>query len=111
MTTTTAPAKPTTAKGITFYTAAEAPPLEDDGIMTPPEIDEAVTSSLDLAPLAAGCVSQPELIATACPYQPAEDQTMCLEGLVESFAAFEPDKAVASCSHLQGHAAEICQAA
>jgi len=54
---------------------------------------------------------QPELIATACPDQPAEDQTMCIEGLVESFAAFEPDKAAASCGHLQGHAAEICQAA
>jgi hypothetical protein len=42
------------AKGIMFYTAADAPLLDDDGIMTPPEIDEAVTSTLDLAPLADG---------------------------------------------------------
>lgn len=54
---------------------------------------------------------QPELIATACPDQPAEDQTLCLEGLVESFAAYEPTKAAASCAHLQGKAAEVCQAA
>lgn len=54
---------------------------------------------------------KPELIATACPDQPVEDQTLCLEGLVESFAAFEPQKAAASCSHLKGQAAEICQAA
>ncbi len=50
--TSAAPASST--KGITFYTAADAPLLDDDGIMTPPEIDEAVTSTLDLTPLAAG---------------------------------------------------------
>ncbi|HYU32066.1 MAG TPA: hypothetical protein VEW48_07875 [Thermoanaerobaculia bacterium] len=54
---------------------------------------------------------KPELIANACPDQPVEDQTLCLEGLVESFAAFEPEKAAASCGSLTGHAAEICQAA
>ena len=54
---------------------------------------------------------QPELIATACPDQPAEDQTLCLEGLVESFAAYESDKAAASCGYLKGQAAETCQAA
>jgi hypothetical protein len=54
---------------------------------------------------------QPDLIATACPEQPIEDQTMCIEGLIESFAAYEPEKAAASCTHLKGQAAEICQAA
>ena len=41
--TSAAPASST--KGITFYTAADTPLLDDDGIMTPPEIDEAVTST------------------------------------------------------------------
>jgi len=54
---------------------------------------------------------QPELIATVCPSQPVEEQTMCLEGLVESFGNFQPDKAASSCSHLAGPAAEICRAA
>jgi quercetin dioxygenase-like cupin family protein len=44
----------TAAKGITFYRAAEAPLLDDDGIMTPPEIDESVRTTLDFTPLAAG---------------------------------------------------------
>jgi len=59
----------------------------------------------------AAVAKDPHLITTSCPEQPAEEQTMCLEGLVESFAAFEPEKAVESCGHLQGQAAEICQAA
>jgi len=54
---------------------------------------------------------QPELIATACPDQPVEEQTMCLEGLIESLAVYQPDKALASCGSLQGKAAEICLAA
>jgi quercetin dioxygenase-like cupin family protein len=41
------------SKGITFYRAADAPSLDDDGIMTPPELDESVRT-LDLTPLAAG---------------------------------------------------------
>jgi quercetin dioxygenase-like cupin family protein len=44
----------TTTKGITFYRAADAPLLDDDGIMTPPHLDESVLTTLDLTPLAAG---------------------------------------------------------
>ena len=44
----------TTARSITFYTAAGAPLLDDDGIMTPPEIDSTVAEAFDLAPLANG---------------------------------------------------------
>jgi quercetin dioxygenase-like cupin family protein len=47
--TTAAPAKP-----ITFYTAAGAPSLDDDGIMTPPQIDPAVIDAFDFTPLADG---------------------------------------------------------
>jgi quercetin dioxygenase-like cupin family protein len=46
---TDAPAKP-----ITFYTAADAPLLEDDGIMTPPEIAPTVVEAFDFAPLGDG---------------------------------------------------------
>jgi quercetin dioxygenase-like cupin family protein len=52
--TTTTPTPSATTKSISFYAAAEAPLLDDDGIMTPPELDESVVSSLDLSPLAAG---------------------------------------------------------
>jgi hypothetical protein len=45
---------PTTAKSITFYTAADAPSLDDDGIMSPPDLDESIRTNLDLTPLAAG---------------------------------------------------------
>ena len=48
--TTAAPA----TKSITFYSAAEAPLLDDDGIMTPPEIEPTVVEALDFTPLAAG---------------------------------------------------------
>lgn len=41
-------------KGIAFYRADEAPTLDEDGMMTPPDLDEAVTTTLDLTPLAAG---------------------------------------------------------
>ena len=43
-----------TQKGITFYRADDAPSLKADGIMTPPELDEEVYTTLDLRPLAAG---------------------------------------------------------
>jgi hypothetical protein len=59
----------------------------------------------------AAVAKQPESIATVCPDQPAEEQTLCVEGLIESLAVYQPDKAVASCGALQGKAAEICQAA
>jgi hypothetical protein len=54
---------------------------------------------------------QPDLIATACPEQPAAEQTLCLEGLVESLAVYEPAKATAACGQLSGPAAGVCQAA
>jgi quercetin dioxygenase-like cupin family protein len=41
-------------KAITFFDAADAPLLDDDGIMTPPALDEAVYTTLDLTPLADG---------------------------------------------------------
>jgi quercetin dioxygenase-like cupin family protein len=44
----------TTGKGITFYTATEAPLLDEDGIMSPPELDPSVLTTFDLTPLAAG---------------------------------------------------------
>lgn len=39
---------------ISFYRADDAPLLDEDGIMTPPELDPAVYTTLDLRPLAAG---------------------------------------------------------
>jgi quercetin dioxygenase-like cupin family protein len=44
----------TATRGITFYEAADAPLLDDVGMMTPPELDPAVYTTLDLTPLAAG---------------------------------------------------------
>lgn len=43
-----------TTKGIRFYDAGEAPLLDDDGIMTPPFLEEEVYTGLDLTPLADG---------------------------------------------------------
>ena len=44
----------TSAKAITFYEATEAPLLDDDGMMAPPELDESIYTTLDLTPLADG---------------------------------------------------------
>jgi len=44
----------TARRSITFFKAAEAPLLDDDGIMTPPHLEEEVLTTLDLSPLAAG---------------------------------------------------------
>jgi quercetin dioxygenase-like cupin family protein len=41
------------AKGIAFYRATDAP-LLDDSTMSPPRVDKAVYTTLDLKPLAAG---------------------------------------------------------
>jgi quercetin dioxygenase-like cupin family protein len=41
-------------KPITFYEAATAPSLDDDGIMTPPHVDPTVLEAYDLTPLGAG---------------------------------------------------------
>jgi quercetin dioxygenase-like cupin family protein len=41
-------------KGIVFYRSEEARPLDDDGMMSPPDIPEEVYTTLDLAPIAAG---------------------------------------------------------
>lgn len=41
-------------KGLRFYRAADAPSLEDDGIMSAPFVDKAVYTTLDLRPLADG---------------------------------------------------------
>ena len=43
-------------RGITFYDHTEAPLLDDTAMMTPPEIDRAVYTTLDLTPLQAGSV-------------------------------------------------------
>ncbi len=53
----------------------------------------------------------PGLIRTVCPEEPGADQTLCLEGLIESLAVYQPAKAQESCGHLAGAAAEICRAA
>jgi len=55
MTSTATPTSPAadTRRGITFFEAASAPLLDDDGIMTPPHLEPEVRS-LDLAPLADG---------------------------------------------------------
>jgi quercetin dioxygenase-like cupin family protein len=41
-------------RSITFYEHADAPLLDDTGMMTPPDLDPAVYTTLDLTPLAAG---------------------------------------------------------
>ena len=41
-------------RGITFYEHADAPLLDDTGMMTPPDLDPVVYTTLDFAPLAAG---------------------------------------------------------
>ena len=41
-------------KPITFYTAAEAPSLDHDGIMMPPVVDPTVLEAFDFTPLADG---------------------------------------------------------
>lgn len=46
--------KDQSARGIVFYEADRAPLLDDDGMMTPPDLDASVYTSLDLSPLAAG---------------------------------------------------------
>jgi quercetin dioxygenase-like cupin family protein len=51
---TTATNTTTDRRSITFFTADQAPLLDDDGMMTPPHVDEEVTTTLDLSPLAAG---------------------------------------------------------
>jgi quercetin dioxygenase-like cupin family protein len=45
-----------TQRGITFYDHDEAPLLDDTDMMTPPEIDRAVYTELDLTVLQAGSV-------------------------------------------------------
>lgn len=54
---------------------------------------------------------KPELMAGLCPDSPAEDQTMCIEGVIESLAAFNPSQATTACSHLKDRAGDICKAA
>lgn len=44
------------SRGITFFAHGDAPLLDDTGMMTPPEIDPVVYTTLDLTPLAAGAV-------------------------------------------------------
>src|SRR5689334_5688405 len=48
------PSAPVATKPITFYTAGDAPSLDDDGIMTPPVVDPSVVEALDFTPLADG---------------------------------------------------------
>src|SRR4051812_8496012 len=45
---------PLLTKPITFFTGADAPLLDDDGIMTPPTIEPTVAEAFDLTPLADG---------------------------------------------------------
>lgn len=52
MTTTTTDAA--ARRRITFFEASDAPLLDDDGMMSPPHLDEEVYTTLDLSPLAAG---------------------------------------------------------
>ncbi|HEV8578089.1 MAG TPA: hypothetical protein VGX68_03320 [Thermoanaerobaculia bacterium] len=54
---------------------------------------------------------QPDLISSLCPETPAEEQTVCLEGAIESLAAFNPVRASFLCLSLKDRAAEICKAA
>jgi hypothetical protein len=54
---------------------------------------------------------QPDLISTLCPEAPAEERTVCLEGAIESLAAFNPVRASFSCLYLKDQAAETCKAA
>lgn len=44
----------TAGRSIQFFATAESPLLDDDGMMTPPDLDPAVHAALDLTPLAAG---------------------------------------------------------
>jgi len=53
----------------------------------------------------------PGLITSVCPEEPAADQTLCLEGLIESLTVYAPGKAKEGCGHLTGPAAETCLAA
>ncbi len=41
-------------KSMVFYKSADAPSLDDDGMMTPPAIDRSVYTTYDLAPMADG---------------------------------------------------------
>lgn len=41
-------------KGLVFYRSEDAQPLDDDGMMSPPDIPREVYTAVDLAPLAAG---------------------------------------------------------
>jgi hypothetical protein len=54
---------------------------------------------------------EPKLIAAACPAEPAEDRTLCLEGLMERFGAWQPAQALAACDGLEGAAAATCREA
>ncbi len=44
----------TGGRGMRFFTAADAPTLDDDGMMSPPDVPAEVLSTLDLTPLGAG---------------------------------------------------------
>ncbi|WP_426574005.1 cupin domain-containing protein [Aquihabitans sp. McL0605] len=44
----------TSTKGITFYKAVDAPSLDDDGMMSPPDLVPEVYTNLDLMPLLDG---------------------------------------------------------
>jgi quercetin dioxygenase-like cupin family protein len=46
----------TSPRGIAFFDHASAPLLDDTGMMTPPEIDPVVYTTLDLTPLLDGSV-------------------------------------------------------
>ena len=46
------------ARSITFFHADDAPSLEDDGMMSAPDIPEEVSTTLNLRPLLAGSVSR-----------------------------------------------------
>lgn len=53
----------------------------------------------------------PALMSGLCPEAPGPNQTLCIEGVAETLAAYDRAKALAACGHLQGAAAEVCHAA
>lgn len=53
----------------------------------------------------------PGLIADVCRQGNADDQTMCVEGVVEKLAEYDEAHALAACAKLEGGPAAVCRAA
>lgn len=50
----------------------------------------------------------PSYIKKLCQYGNSEDQTMCIEGVIEKLSEFDEEIAMKACSSLNGENAKIC---